>query len=132
MGCDVRAHPLVVALLSDPTHYGMLCRTVRYVERRAYLASCLGFSAVAMALQRLASQFWSRGVSGHPGHKELHTQPLRTAFIVLVLAAYAYTSVQRVEVFSSPVSVWQDVCRQYPHSVRGLNNLATALLREGR
>lgn len=107
-----------------------------YVERRAYTASALVFVAVAHCCVWISQRLWSawtapdvlgtqRGVMG----------VLRASFLVVLVVLWAHMSHgMTVQVWgsSSGTGVWRQVLSQYPNSVRGLNNYATALMRAGR
>lgn len=91
------------------------------VERRVYLASAALYPAlVALVMQYCgAARSWKRAaVAALP--------------LVALLCVFVRVTANRNAVFSSEEGVWREVLQQYPQSVRGRNNLAALLLRQGQ
>ena len=109
---------------------------VSYVERRMYLASVLVYIVAVHGVHRVCSMLWSFGRDAGASGKPCTRSARILAFALLmaaVLGAWGTVCKDRTTgVFRTEVGVWREVLRQYPTSVRGLNNLATALMRAGR
>lgn len=107
-----------------------------YVERRMYLASVLVYIVAVHGVHRVCSMLWSFGRDAGASGKPCTRSARILAFALLmaaVLGAWGTVCKDRTTgVFRTEVGVWREVLRQYPTSVRGLNNLATALMRAGR
>lgn len=86
-------------------------------EHRVYLPSVGLFSAVATLCTLLARRFPAAAVVRGAG------------VVILVLAALTW---QRNQVWGDAVGFWQDCVRKSPGKLRPRNNLASALLTEGR
>ena len=108
-------------LILAPTSSVLPIRDLAF-EHRMYLPLAPLVTAAVFAGYELLHRFPRGSMSGH-GRRWVYA-----ALVVLPAAGFGVTTFLRNEVYTSEISVWNDVVRKYPNNARGHANLARAFL----
>ncbi len=91
-------------------------------ERRMYLPLLAVVFLAVLGVHALAGSF----------ARESRLRRMEAALLVAVLMAFVFITAERNQAYRTEASIWSDVLAKRPHNARAMNNLGSALAREGR